>query len=162
MAENLRFNSDGSVLNSENPSSIYGLLYDGASAKEACPKGWHLPSDAEWSELEMELGMPESVASTTGWRGKHAGKMKSVVGWNDGGNGTNSTGLNVFPSGFFFPAGSGEGAFLDGLGSSAGFWSSDVNGKAWIRFLGAPLPGVNRFEETLSDGFAHSVRCVKD
>lgn len=29
----------------------YGALYNWAAAQEACPPGWHLPSDAEWSEL---------------------------------------------------------------------------------------------------------------
>ena len=29
----------------------YGVLYNWPAAMEACPPGWHLPSDAEWSEL---------------------------------------------------------------------------------------------------------------
>lgn len=29
-----------------------GLLYNHAAADSVCPKGWHLPTDAEWTELE--------------------------------------------------------------------------------------------------------------
>jgi hypothetical protein len=29
----------------------YGVLYNWPAALAACPPGWHLPSDAEWSEL---------------------------------------------------------------------------------------------------------------
>ncbi len=29
----------------------YGALYNWSAALEVCPPGWHLPSDAEWSEL---------------------------------------------------------------------------------------------------------------
>ncbi len=29
----------------------YGVLYNWPAALEACPSGWHLPSDAEWSAL---------------------------------------------------------------------------------------------------------------
>jgi uncharacterized protein (TIGR02145 family) len=29
----------------------YGVLYNWDAALKACPPGWHLPSDAEWSEL---------------------------------------------------------------------------------------------------------------
>jgi uncharacterized protein (TIGR02145 family) len=31
--------------------SNYGALYNWPAALEACPPGWHLPGDAEWSEL---------------------------------------------------------------------------------------------------------------
>lgn len=29
----------------------YGCLYNWPAAMHACPKGWHLPSDAEWTRL---------------------------------------------------------------------------------------------------------------
>ena len=37
----------------------YGVLYNIVAAKEACPNGWHIPSDDEWKELELNLGVPE-------------------------------------------------------------------------------------------------------
>ncbi|MCK9320171.1 FISUMP domain-containing protein, partial [Methanoculleus sp.] len=41
--------------------TTYGVLYNWLAAMNACPDGWHLPSDAEWTELTDYLG-GESVA----------------------------------------------------------------------------------------------------
>ncbi|MFO7868847.1 MAG: fibrobacter succinogenes major paralogous domain-containing protein, partial [Bacteroidales bacterium] len=41
-----------------NPSGVQGV----------CPNGWHIPSDAEWKELEMSLGMSAAAADNTGGR----------------------------------------------------------------------------------------------
>jgi len=51
----------------ENPSGVQGI----------CPVGWHVPSDEEWKELEMFLGMSREEADETGHRGTDEGaKMK--------------------------------------------------------------------------------------
>ena len=45
--------------------SLYGLLYNGYVlnvGRNIAPEGWHVPSDAEWMELERELGMNEAEA----------------------------------------------------------------------------------------------------
>ena len=34
----------------------YGVLYNWPAAIDACPSGWHLPSDAEWTQLTNYLG----------------------------------------------------------------------------------------------------------
>lgn len=39
--------SAGSQSSNENPSGVQGV----------CPEGWHLPSDLEWQQLEIYLGM---------------------------------------------------------------------------------------------------------
>lgn len=165
MAENFRYEIEGSMLNPDNPSKIYGRLYDGDAAQKACPDGWHLPTDSEWNELEVTLGMAAAEAAQVGWRGDHSGKMKSTEGWLKDGSGTNSSGFNVYPSGFYYPAQAssdgGPGA-LDGLGSSTGFWALDADGKMWVRFVGAPREGVNRMEAFSSDGFMNSCRYIKD
>jgi hypothetical protein len=44
-----------------------------------CPDGWHLPSDGDWKELEMFLGMTALSADSTGWRGNIGGKLKSTA-----------------------------------------------------------------------------------
>jgi uncharacterized protein (TIGR02145 family) len=36
----------------------YGVLYNARAAQEACPQGWHIPSDEEWKNLEREVGVP--------------------------------------------------------------------------------------------------------
>jgi uncharacterized protein (TIGR02145 family) len=42
------------------------------------PSGWHVPTDAEHITLKMELGMSESEANSSGWRGTHQGARKST------------------------------------------------------------------------------------
>ncbi|MCH2023611.1 MAG: hypothetical protein MK207_14130, partial [Saprospiraceae bacterium] len=56
LAENLDYNTSGSWGNPNNPTSVYGRLYDWATANIVCPPGWHLPSDAEWIILETAIG----------------------------------------------------------------------------------------------------------
>ena len=59
----------------------YGRLYNWYAVDDArglCPSGWHVPTDGEFMTLEMELGMSESEANDTGWRGTDQGtQMKS-------------------------------------------------------------------------------------
>lgn len=155
MAENLRYNAIESIYNEDNPSSKYGRLYDGPTSDTICPQGWHLPSDAEWTELELCLGMDSVYADRTYWRSEHGTKLKSTPGWLNDGNGTNSSGFNALPAGLFFP-GTLE---LDGLGGTVGYRSSVTDGKSWQRFLAAPKLGVNRFADDRADKLA--CRCVK-
>jgi len=53
MAENLNYKATGSKCYDNNLANceIYGRLYDWNTAKSACPSGWHLPSNGEWSVL---------------------------------------------------------------------------------------------------------------
>ncbi len=161
MAENLRYKLAGSWLNPENPSTLYGRLYDIHAAQRVCPPGWHLPSDAEWNEMELALGMPMADTSKTGWRGLHGTALKSVDGWLEDGNGTNSSGFNAYPAGYY-----DSGSFDGGLAASSGFWSSINNsGKgAWVRFVAAPMVGVNRFFDDINNNhiWAIACRCVED
>lgn len=47
------------------PSGVQGV----------CPTGWHVPSDAEWKELERHLGMPVHSLDSFGKRGTNEGGM---------------------------------------------------------------------------------------
>jgi len=75
MAENLNYGYyhswcyDTLALNCKK----FGRLYTYESANNACPAGWHLPSDEEWKKLEVELGMQNEV-ELTGWRGTSPGQ----------------------------------------------------------------------------------------
>ena len=53
LAENLNYEAEGSVCYENNPANCakYGRLYNWETAKTVCPKGWHLPSNAEWDKL---------------------------------------------------------------------------------------------------------------
>jgi uncharacterized protein (TIGR02145 family) len=43
----------------ESNSVKYGFLYDWEAARTLAPKGWHLPSKAEWEALYSSLGSDE-------------------------------------------------------------------------------------------------------
>ena len=160
MAENLNYSTNDSWCydNKKTNCDKFGRLYSWEAAKKACPSGWHLPSDDEWKQLEMTLGMSQSDAGELGWHGTDEGKkMKSTIGWNKNGNGTNSSGFNALPGG---DRGS-SGSFYD-LGSSGYWWSSSERSgtDAWSRRLRYDLDQVYRGNSFKARGF--SVRCLKD
>ena len=138
--------------------ATYGVLYNWPAVMEPgiCPSGWHIPTDLEWQTMEMALGMSASAASSSGWRGTDQGsQMKSTTGWNNGGNGTNSSGFNGYPGGYRY-----SGGFLN-VGSSGDWWSASESGSdSWSRTLIDSLDSVFRFNSYRGSGF--SARCVRD
>ena len=102
--------------------STYGLLYtwvavmNGAASSNAnpsgvqgiCPNGWHLPSDLEWKELELFLGMsPEEIEQQT-WRGSVDGKLKETgtLHWDSPNLGaTNESGFTGLGGGYRYQNG---------------------------------------------------------
>ena len=139
--------------------SMAGLYnwYAVDDARGLCPSGWHVPTDEEWMVLEMELGMSESEANSTGWRGTDEGtQLKSTYGWYNGGNGTDDFGFSALPGGLRYLHGR-----FDIAGYNGGWWSSSsIGGGAWHRFLDYYDPDVNRASNDRRDGF--SVRCLRD
>ena len=103
----LRRNRCGSSKSTANYAT-YGVLYNwpAVMTEGICPSGWHIPSDGEWQTMEISLGMSESEAAQTGWRGSPVGDyMKSTSGWNSGGNGSNSSGFTGLPGGYRYSGG---------------------------------------------------------
>lgn len=128
----------------------FGALYNLEAAKTDCPDGWHLPSDDEWTVL-------------TNFLGNNAGyKMKSTSGWKSGGDGDNSSRLNVLPSGYL--SHQGMYGYFNYLGSGTYFWSSTANWSAyyvWDRSLSYNSDLVTRGSYQFSSS-GLSVRCIKD
>ncbi|NJK96194.1 MAG: hypothetical protein HC905_15915, partial [Bacteroidales bacterium] len=72
MAENLDFYTPEGSYYYNNDSvnhSIYGRLYSWETALDACPAGWHLPTEKEWQNLEIAMGIDAIEVLNTGWRG---------------------------------------------------------------------------------------------
>ena len=157
-AENLNYETTDSWWydNSSANGDIYGRLYTWEAALTACPTGWHLPSDDEWKIMEIGLGMSSSEASSAGWRGTDEGKkMKSTSGWFNNGNGTNSSGFDALPGGYFI-----SGTFSR-VGEQGFWWSTKTTmASAWKRSLSYDYDQVNRYYLDQTSGF--SVRCIKD
>jgi len=144
----------------------YGKLYNWYAVNDPrglAPSGWHLPSEDEWIELEMYFGLSKSDAYdenwrvTKDWRVTNEGiKLKASSGWEEGGNGTNSSGFAALPAG----SRGYTGIFHD-IGYVANFWSSSGGrGSARYRRLSYSYPGVGCSSGSMSYGF--SVRCLKD
>lgn len=137
-----------------NPSGVQGV----------CPDGWHMPSDAEWKELEMFLGMSEYRADADNeWRGTDQGSQLAGTDslWNDGYLEENvafgSSAFNALPGGF-----RGSDGGISNFKQSGYWWSSSVDnyGNPYDRRLSYNRSDVLRMSNSVRSG--HSVRCVKD
>jgi uncharacterized protein (TIGR02145 family) len=135
----------------------YGVLYNWPAAIAACPSGWHLPTDDEWKQLEMALGMTQAQADDTDWRETDQGtQMKSTIGWYNN-NGTNTSGFSALPGGYLY----GSGSF-SGIRDYGRWWGSTESSSdyAWGRRLLHDRSSVFRDVHAKRCGF--SVRCVRD
>ena len=137
-----------------------GRLYNWfavADTRGLCPSGWHIPTDSEWKNLELELGMPLSDVEASGERGSNEGQaLKASPSDSPSWNGNNSSGFNAYPGG----ARDNNGGYYAGTSDSF-MWTStpfDEN-SAWIRDLDSDT-SIERYNWSTRYGF--SVRCVKD
>jgi len=162
------------VNNKSSNGGTYGALYNWYAVKDSrniAPVGWHVPTDDEWKELEMALGMSQSDAGDHGrgrgeWEGsKLAGSTdlwangSNIKGWSSSQNHAEfgSSGFNALPGSYRVDIGD----FML-LGFDANFWSATENTStdAWSRDLNFGSRSVNRFYSSKSYGF--SIRCVRD
>jgi len=159
MAENLNYDTTGSFCYNDSAyySEIYGRLYSWETATGACPEGWRLPSDIDWQELEICLGMNPDEVRMDFWRGEDEGaRLKSKQGWNSNGNGTDNYGLSILPSGY-------RGIYGKyGLVGDYGYcWTSTgfSDKSAWYRRFGAGRNQILRYTNNKEQGYP--VRCLK-
>ncbi len=155
--------------NDPSNDDTYGKLYIWYAVDDdrgLCPEGWHVPSDDEWKQLEMHLGMTQQEINETDWRGiNEGGKMKSTSTepephprWNSPNTeATNESGFSGLPGGVR----NNDGNFHH-LGSYGFWWSSteDITSNAWIRGLGYGNGDVHRYYYYKQNGF--SVRCIRE
>ncbi|GHV12666.1 hypothetical protein FACS1894162_8710 [Bacteroidia bacterium] len=166
--------TDEAVVNVTTDTLIQGI----------CPAGWHLPTDAEWSELETVIATdgannyatdgavawPAANSSTTGWRPSAAAaslgnKMRDVSG----------AGATVYtPTSNAYDAANGKRGFAALLagyvgagtpynfGTAASFWaaSSSTADNAWRRSVNSTQGGVVR--NATAKSYGYSVRCKKN
>ena len=151
------------VATAANTSNQFSFTPSG-NHQGVCPIGWHVPTDAEWNAMELEVNGSD-VSGSTGYRGSHAGKLSTGCDWssssteNAAGNYANAERND---SGFSaVPAGSFNGSFYK-PGNDARFWSATQNSNtnAWRRYLIYSNAGVSR--SSLDKYYGFSVRCVRD
>jgi len=147
----------------------YGKLYNYYAAtdnRNPCPCGWHVPTDAEWTQLENHLianGMnfdnttqgnkiAKSMASKNMWQ---ASSIFGAVGFNPSTN--NTSGFNGIPAGRRF----NTGEFVN-LGSTAAWWTSTQQNStlAWYRWLSKD--GLDSKRSSSNKSFGYNIRCIMD
>ena len=147
----------GASSSNTNPSRVQGI----------CPDGWHLPSDAEWTQLTDYVSsqseyvcdgdaenIAKALASTTHWSYSRYSTMTCVPGNKQHYN--NSTGFSAVP------AGSCGSSFL-GTDDDALFWSATQysSNNAYYRYLFYEDANVYKGDDgNKNDGY--SVRCLRD
>ncbi|MCC5924133.1 MAG: hypothetical protein JJT77_10125 [Crocinitomicaceae bacterium] len=167
-AENLNYDASGSYCFANDPSNCNatGRLYswtitmDGAGTSNlnpsgvqgVCPEGWHVPSDAEWIELEEHLGMTTGQTSTGLRTSGNVGQQLKATSF----GGTNSSGFNALGSG-----GGTATNFSFLANTSAYFWTTTGSGSnALYRRLQNTENGVRR--DNFNQSRWLSIRCIKD
>ena len=129
--------------------TTYGKLYNWYAVNDPrglAPKGYHIPTNEEWTTLTNYLG-GETIAGT---------KMKSKNGWKYNGNGTNTSGFAGLPGGFRNSNGS-----FEAIGGNGLWWSSSESySYAWYRNLLSRNGNFYRDYNNKRNGF--SVRCLRD
>ena len=137
----------------------YGALYNWPAAKIACPEGWHLPSDSEWKQMEMAIGMSQSEADDVGWRGTNEGmNLKALSGWAKHGNGTDYYGFSSLPGGIG-PIGN-LCFFANGIAGS--WWSATDVGASRARYRHLRYNRTNIYRHYENKEYGLSVRCIKN
>jgi uncharacterized protein (TIGR02145 family) len=149
MAKNLNYNASGSKCYDNKSANCqkYGRLYNWNTAMKVCPKGWHLPSNAEWDVLVAFAGGDKIAVK----------KLKAKSGWNSGGNGDDAFGFAALPGGL-----GGSDGYFDDVGYYGRWWSASetsANG-AYGRLMHCYDEGAYWYSYVKDALF--SVRCLQD
>lgn len=141
--------------------ATYGALYNwyAAETEKLCPTGWHVPTDIDYKAMEMSLGLTQTEADGTLWRGTDQGsRLKSTTGWNATENGTNTSGFTALPSGYRF-YGNGE---TRGLGLICYFWTSTPIDDLLAVYRRLEGNNTAIYRDGTHKEAGKSVRCVKN
>lgn len=179
--EPYRYAPGSDQTNEENMGNVirYGYLYNwtavmhGANSSAAnpsgvqgvCPDGWHVPSDAEWTELTdymstqptyMASGNPDhlakALAATWGWNPCDS----TDVPGNDRST-NNATGFSALPAGGFY-------GYHGYFGEGTALWSATEydDHNAYKRYFDYDDTNVGGEGHGYNKGRGFSVRCVRN
>lgn len=157
-------NYSGADVNEAKKTDYYKqgfVFYNLVAAQLSCPEGWHLPTDEEWIQFELEMGMNKDEVEVAGRR-KTIDASKLIRSDAYGLGGTNETGFDVFGAGKRSINSTGVGYYTAQWGTA--FWSNTKteNEEYWVRQFDG------RYEEAYMSKYSYKkeyglcVRCVKD
>ena len=137
------------------PSGVQGI----------CPTGWHVPSDAEWTQLtgyvsgqnqyvcgSDNTNIGKALAANSWW---NSSTIECAIGNNL--SGSNATGFSAVPAGIY------NGTTFYFSRYYVYFWSStekDVTINAYLRQLYCNSAEVRR--TSINENYGLSVRCLRD
>jgi uncharacterized protein (TIGR02145 family) len=147
----------------------YGLLYNWYAIKKGklAPKGWHVPTDMEWAELEQFLiendfnwdGSKKGNKIAKALAAQHSWESHSKIGTigNDQTK-NNISNFSALPGGYR----NHNSSYCD-IGLTSYWWSSteDNTTDAWDRYLSFGYSDLNKSNDCRKS-WGLSVRCVKD
>ena len=140
---------------SANPSGVQGI----------CPTGWHVPSDAEWTQLSDYVGsqtqyqcsdnsgyIAKALASKSGW----AINMTNLCAVGNEPSSNNSTGFSALPAGYY-----GDNV-LSYFGAYATFWSATNISGNFVSHRQFTYYGAYLYSNFNDKFYGYSVRCLRD
>lgn len=151
MAENLNAtpaNGNSWCYNlSASNCDIYGRLYDWATAKTACPTGWHLPSNDDWKTLTTYVGGVTVVGT----------KLKANQSLWSTNTGTDDFGFSGLPGGSY------NGTSFNGI-EYYGYWWSETSYETTNAYTWSLVYNYAGFiqDNYFGQQYGFSVRCLQD
>jgi uncharacterized protein (TIGR02145 family) len=137
--------------NDASNGTKYGKLYNWYAVNDPrglAPKGYHIPTDEEWTKLADYLGGENKAGK----------KIKNTSGWRNDGNGTNSSGFSGLPGGGRHYSGTFYGIDNDG-----NWWSSAEYKAAYSAWgLNLYYKHGNVYKGGYDKRAGYSVRCLRD
>ena len=162
----LRFYSDGG-------SQYAGLNLEAKcgvdSLHQICPEGWHVPTDAEWTQMLNYLGsqprfrcdnntsyVAKALSSKSNWNTYY---YYCNVGYEQ--NRNNASWFSAYPSGY--ARRTSNSYEYNSYRSYAGWWSSTSygNNNIWLYEYTNSNDRVSRINHGLME-YAYTIRCLKD
>lgn len=143
--------SDTNAAKRRTAYKIYGVLYNWPAAMNACPSGWQLPGDEEWTTLTDYLGGEDVAGGKLKKRGTSHWEHPNI-------GATNKSKFSALPGGYRLV----DDYFYYYLGRSGVWWSSTEYSatESWGRDIHSIYSEVVRIHSNKGEGF--SVRCIKD
>lgn len=154
MAENLAFDTRGSYCYEDDNKKCrkYGRLYTWKAANKACPEGWRLPSNADWSKVAKVIGKRVNHPFKALLAGQRICFNQNDT-WNAYCESTKSFGM---------PGAKDSHFSYDDMSKAAFFWSSTEATTYIANYY--TLGGYNEqlTEQRIEENFGFSVRCIKE
>ena len=164
--------------NGEPMDGVFGSYYSYEDALKACPEGWRLPTDQEWTAMAKEVLGTENADYTHKEIPGIANKLMANAYfngiklwdyWPEVGKITNESELSMLPTGYAnLGTETSEGKYpyakFSGDYEYAVFWTADMaeeEGMAYYRYIYCKQPDMMIGKGDIKT-FGASVRCVRD